>query len=156
MVGVWIGRFTALGDYQLLLKSVSFSSRRMTPQSLDYRRLHMARVACRWPGGINLHIKKTGLPTNRWPQFQLMGPAPGPNVPDVMKNANRALRSPAAAQLLRKAHQDHIKHMAATRDHPLHQMQYVENNVPDSFWHAWLAQHGHTDTHVHKLVFEIK
>ena len=116
----------------------------------------MARVACRWPGGINLHIKKTGVPGSRWPQFWLVGPAPGPDVPNVMRNAQKALKSPGAALLLKEAHRQHLKRMEGTKDLPLHQMQYVENSVPDTFWQAWLAQQGNTHTHLHKLVFEIK
>jgi hypothetical protein len=125
----------------------------------------MARVACRWPGGINLHIKKTGVPPERWPQHRLNGPA-GSLYAGV---SGDPLRSPKAAQQLRQNHLDRLKEMELTKDKPLHEMEhtvhYVENHVPDHFWNAWVAQQEYFIRHVsphagglhrHRVVFEME
>lgn len=124
----------------------------------------MATVICKWPGGVNLHIKKTGVPPERWPQYRLEGPA-GSLMDGVHGNP---LHSPKAAQQVRQNHLDKLKEMEATKDKPLHEMEhtvhYVINEVPDHFWREWVAQQEHFINHVsphagglhrHRVVFEV-
>lgn len=124
----------------------------------------MARIACRWPGGLTLHIKKTGVPPERWPQCRLNGPS-GNLMGGV---SGDPLRSPQAARQLRQNHLDMLKHMELTKDHQLHEMEhtvhYVENHIPDAFWQEWQAQQEHFMRHVsphtgatvrHRIVFQL-
>lgn len=125
----------------------------------------MVQVICRWPGGVNLHIKKTGVPPEKWPQHRLEG-SRGSLMQGVVGNP---LHSPEAARQLRVNHLNKLKEMEDTKDKPLHEMEagvhYAVNDVPEHFWREWVAQQEHFIRHVsphtaalhrHRAVFEVE
>lgn len=102
------------------------------------------RIACRWPGGMDILIPKTRYVVH------LNGPRGVPTIQSILGRSAPSLRVATAAQ---KAVADTIKRLESTKDGPYASNEYGVTDVPDHLWNAWHAAHVEMDAVKLNMVF---
>lgn len=108
----------------------------------------MVAIACRWPGGTNLVLKKNDL---KHVVVHVNGPPGSPQETPV--GGGNPLKSRHAALGMHKRILDTLDRMKGSKEHPIERMNYVVTEVNDQFWSAWYEQNEKYDLVQHKIVF---
>lgn len=111
----------------------------------------MAKIACRWPGGMTLAVLRPGgVPALT---FRVDGPPGQP----VILTAEEEKRPPSryAATAIQKTVVDTVKRLQKSAGGDYDPTDYGVTDIPGDFWAAWYAQNRTLDVVMHEMVFEL-
>jgi hypothetical protein len=110
----------------------------------------MAKIACRWPGGMTIAVSRPG---GQPLTVQLAGP---PGEPSLMP-AEEGRRAPSrdVATALHKAVADTVKRLQQSSSREFDAEEYGVTDVSGQFWAEWFAENQGFDAVVHRMVFEL-
>lgn len=111
----------------------------------------MARVACRWPGGMVLALPRA---SGNHVTFFVNGPPGQPSVlPPLMR---KEAPSRAAAHRMHKAVVDTVKSLSDSvdDDYPAHKVGVTD--VPGDFWNEWFKANQTFDVVTKDIVFSLE
>lgn len=110
----------------------------------------MARIACRWPGGMTLAIPRDGA-------VPLTATLDGPSsIPPVLSSVvSRPPVSRESAAQTQQRVRDAMDHMRSTADDELTQRDYGATEISGAFWAEWLSLNAENEVVTSRLVFEL-
>jgi hypothetical protein len=109
------------------------------------------KIACRWPGGIDLLLVRTNAPNQT---IKLAGPKGSMSVLPPFMQKGRPSRN--AATLTQTAMADTVKTLMDTVSDEYDPRQYGVTEVPYDFWNAWFALNRDNDIVVYDMVFSLE